>query len=114
MNNLFNTYPRATEKAYGQSKSNIYVFDVPMTINKNQIVSAIESQFNVKIDSIKTMIKSGKSVRASRGKRARPGIATRKDIKKAYVTLAKGFSIKLFDEPADNKKTKSVKSKELK
>lgn len=105
-----NIYPRKTEKAYGQSLNNVYVFDAPTDANKQQIAAAIESQFNVNVINIKTMIQSGKAVRASRGKRARPGITNRKDVKKAYATLAKGDKIKVFDEI----KEPDVKDKEKK
>lgn len=93
-----NIYPRATEKAYGQSKNNVYVFDAPVSANKQQIIEAVEEQFSVKTVSIKTLVQTGKAVRANRGKRAMPGTAHRKDMKKAYVTLAEGDSIKVFDE----------------
>jgi large subunit ribosomal protein L23 len=104
--------PRATEKAYGQSLKNIYVFNAPMTANKQEIVAAVEAQFEVKVTSIKTLVQNGKAVRFSRGKRAQPGKTTRRDSKKAYVTLAKGDSIKVFDEtPVEttDKKTKEEK-----
>jgi len=104
-----NIYPRKTEKAYGQSLNNIYVFDVPTTANKQQILAAVETQFNVKTTNIKTLVQSGKAVRVSRGKRAHPGVTNRKDLKKAYVTLAKGDSIKIFDEAAAEPETKAVK-----
>lgn len=91
--------PRATEKAYSQSlMTNTYVFNVPLDANKQQIVAAVESQFQVKVTNIKTLVQNGKAIRFSRGKRAQPGKTTRKDSKKAYVTLAKGDSIKVFDE----------------
>ena len=90
--------PRATEKAYGQSLKNIYVFNAPLTANKQEIVAAVEAQFEVKVTNIKTLVQNGKAVRFSRGKRAQPGHTTRRDSKKAYVTLAKGDSIKVFDE----------------
>lgn len=90
--------PRATEKAYGQSLNNVYVFNAPLTANKQQIVAAVEAQFEVKVTNIKTLVQNGKAVRFSRGKRAQPGNTTRRDSKKAYVTLAKGDSIKVFDE----------------
>ena len=109
MKTNISVFPRATEKAYAQSKNNIYVFDVPTDVNKQQIVSAIEEQFKVSIVSIKTLVQFGKAVRASRGKRARPGITNRKDTKKAYVTLAKGDKINVFDEPAEVKETKVTK-----
>lgn len=91
--------PRATEKAYRLSTSqNTYIFDVPVAANKQQITDAVEAQYEVKVVSIKTAVQSGKAVRFSRGKRRYPGTTHRGDSKKAYVTLAEGNSIKVFDE----------------
>lgn len=102
---LISVIPRATEKAYAQSLSNnVYVFNVPLTANKQEIAAAVESQFEVKVERIKTLVQNGKAIRFSRGKRAQPGKTTRKDSKKAYVTLAAGDSIKVFDEPAKEEK----------
>jgi large subunit ribosomal protein L23 len=102
---LISVIPRATEKAYAQSLSNnTYVFNVPLSSNKQEIVATVEAQFEVKVERIKTLVQSGKAIRFSRGKRAHPGQATRKDTKKAYVTLAKGDSIKVFDTPAEEEK----------
>lgn len=99
--------PRATEKTYAQSLSNnVYVFNVPLKANKQQIVAAVETQFNVKVTNIKTLVQNGKAVRFSRGKNRYPGTTTRKDSKKAYVTLAKGDSIKVFDVQATEEETK--------
>lgn len=99
--------PRATEKAYGQSiKNNVYVFNVPLDANKQQITDAVEKQFEVKVTRIKTLVQSGKAIRFSRGKRAQPGKTTRTDSKKAYVTLAAGDSIKVFDEPVKEEEKK--------
>ena len=96
--------PRATEKAYAQSQNNVYVFNVPLTANKKQIVDAVETQFEVKVTGIKTLVQNGKAVRFSRGKRAYPGTTHRKDSKKAYVTLAEGDSIQVFDQEAEEEK----------
>lgn len=97
--------PRATEKTYGMSKNNVYVFNVPTTANKQQIIEAVKEQFNVEVTGIKTLVQSGKAIRFSRGKRSKPGITNRSDSKKAYVTLAAGNSIKVFDEaPVEDKK----------
>lgn len=107
--------PRTTEKAYGQSLKNVYVFDAPVEANKQDISAAVEAQFGVKVVNIKTLVQTGKAIRFSRGKRSQPGKTTRGDIKKAYVTLAKGDSIKVFDEPAKAETEKSEKqSKEKK
>jgi large subunit ribosomal protein L23 len=97
--------PRATEKAYAQSLStNTYLFTVPLDANKQQIKAAVEAQFDVSVTSIKTLVQSGKAVRFSRGKNRYPGNTTRKDTKKAYVTLAEGDSIQVFDAPAEEEK----------
>ena len=107
-------FPRATEKAYGMVKNNVYVFDVPVSANKQQILAAIESQFGVKTVGIKTLIQSGKAIRTSTGKRNRPSTVNRKDLKKAYVTLAKGNSIKVFDEATPEETTAKATTKKEK
>ena len=97
--------PRATEKGYAQSLSlNTYVFTVPLDANKQQIIDAVQSQFDVKVTNIKTLVQNGKAVRYSRGKNRYPGTTNRKDSKKAYVTLAEGDSIQVFDVPAEEEK----------
>lgn len=101
---LISVTPRATEKAYAQSQKNVYVFNVPLTANKQEIAAAIEAQFEVKVTGVKTVVQSGKAVRFSRGKNRYPGTTNRKDSKKAYVTLAEGSSIQVFDQPAEEEK----------
>lgn len=101
---LISVTPRATEKAYGQSQKNVYVFNVPLTANKQEIAAAVESQFEVKVTGIKTLVQSGKAIRYSRGKNRYPGTTNRKDSKKAYVTLAEGSSIQVFDQPVEEEK----------
>jgi large subunit ribosomal protein L23 len=97
--------PRATEKAYRLvNGQNTYVFDVPLLSNKQQIVETIEAQFEgVKVASIKTVVQNGKAVRFNRGKNRYPGTTTRKNSKKAYVTLSEG-KIRVFDEATEEEK----------
>lgn len=109
MKNPITVYPRATEKAYGMVNNNVYVFDVPVNANKQQILEAVEKQFDVKADSIKTLVQSGKAVRSMSGRRSRPKTVTRKDTKKAYITLAKGHSIRVFDTAEPEKTDKKEK-----
>lgn len=90
--------PRATEKAYAQSQNNVYLFTVPLTANKQEIAAAVETQFEVKVTNIKTLVQAGKAIKFSRGKNKYPGTTKRKDSKKAYVTLAQGDSIQVFAE----------------
>lgn len=98
--------PVMSEKAYSSSHSNVYVFKVPLGLNKNEIWQAVEEQFGVTVVNIKTLVQDGKSVRYSRGKGRYPGTTYRNDFKKAYVTLKEGDSIKVFDqvEQAEEKK----------
>ena len=114
MTTQISVFPKSTEKAYAQSKKNIYVFDTPVSANKQQIVNAIETQFSVKVTGIKTLIQTGKAIRVSRGKRSQPGTVLRKDAKKAYITLAKGDSIKVFNEEVTPVETKETKVKVVK
>ncbi len=104
---LISVTPRATEKAYAQSlTTNTYVFNVPLAANKQDIAAAVEAQFEVKVTGIKTLVQSGKAVRFSRGKNRYPGTTNRKDSKKAYVTLAKGDKINVFDQPVAEEEKK--------
>lgn len=99
--------PRATEKAYRLiQEKNTYIFDVPLNANKQQIAEAVADQFDVKVSAVKTLVQQGKSVRFSRGKNRYSGTTKRKDTKKAYVTLAKGSSIQVFEEPAAEEEKK--------
>lgn len=99
-------YPRATEKAYAQSQENVYVFNVPMTANKNDVAASIEAQYGVTVVGVRTAIQSGKTIRFNRGKRRYPGTTNRVDTKKAYVTLAKGDKIQVFAEQEQPKEEK--------
>lgn len=115
--NLIHVSPSVTEKAYRLSSAqNTYMFDVPLTANKQQIVAAIESQFEVRIASIKTLVRTGKAVRFGRGKHRYPGTTSRTDSKKAYVTLVEGDRIKVFDteEVKEEKPKKAAKKEEKK
>jgi len=99
-------YPRATEKAYGLSQKNVYVFNVPLDSTKREIAATVEAQYSVKVTNVATAVQSGKAVRFSRGKNRYPGTTNRKDAKKAYVTLAEGDSIQVFAEPETAKEEK--------
>lgn len=93
--------PIPSEKAYAQSLQNTYIFSVPLTANKQQIADAVETQYGVTVTGVKTLVQKGKAVAFARGKRGRPGTTKRRDTKKAYVTLAEGNSIKVFDIPEE-------------
>ncbi len=79
--------PVITEKATMASEAGAVVFEVAVGATKPQIKEAVEKLFNVKVTAVNTVLTKGK-VKKFRG---RPG--RRRDVKKAYVTLADGASI---------------------
>lgn len=107
--------PRLSEKTYGLSRSNVYVFDVAGDANKHSVARAVASQFDVEVVKVNITNIDGKSVRVISKKGRRVSKGNRADIKKAYVTLAKGSSLPFFDaaEEADAKEAE-VAEKEAK
>lgn len=106
--------PRMSEKAYALSQvNNTYVFDVPVTSNKNIIAKAVEDQFNVTVISVRVAIAKGKQ-KMSYQKRNRPVTGKRADVKRAYVQLKDGDKLPIFDAPEDEKKEKKSAKKEEK
>ena len=79
--------PVITEKATMASENNQVAFQVPLEASKPEIRHAVEQLFDVKVTSVNTLRLKGK-VKRFRGIRGR-----RSDVKKAYVTLAEGYSI---------------------
>ena len=90
--------PRISEKAYGLSTSrNVYTFTVSPRLNKNEIAAAVSTQYGVTVTDVRTIVSKGKLKNAMR-RGGRPLSVRRSDFKKAYVTLAEGDQIKVFDE----------------
>ena len=82
--------PHVSEKSTTVAeKNNKVVFKVLPDANKQEIKQAVESLFNVKINSVRIVNMKGKV----RNFRQRPG--RRKDWKKAYVSLAAGQELNL-------------------
>lgn len=75
-----------------REKQNGYLFEVARDSNKIEIKRAVESIFNVKVSSVRTIRVHGKPKRQGRFAGHRP------DWKKALVTLKKGDSIELFEQ----------------
>jgi large subunit ribosomal protein L23 len=76
--------PIISEKSYALIDEGKYTFEVDPRSNKTEIKQAIESIFNVKIDSINTLNRNGKT------RRTKFGLGKRKDTKRAIVTLKSG------------------------
>ena len=79
--------PIITEKATMASEAGAVVFEVAMDATKPEIKGAVEALFGVKVKAVNTTITKGK-VKRFRGQKG-----TRRDVKKAYVTLEEGNTI---------------------
>ena len=79
--------PIVTEKATKLSEFNKVVFEVASKSNKNEIKSAIEKLFSVKVKSVNIINTKGKV------NRFKGVLGKRNDIKKAVITLVEGNTI---------------------
>jgi large subunit ribosomal protein L23 len=98
MSKTLSLRPRLSEKTYGLAGKRVYVVEVPEGTNKHTVVRAIEAQFEVKVVKVNILNVAGKAKRvySITGKRTRNATGRRKDIRKAYVTLAEGQSLPFF------------------
>ena len=76
--------PVVSEKSYGLIDEGKYTFVVAPDANKTEIKLAIEKIFNVKVASVNTLNRQGKT------RRTKFGMGKRKDTKRAIVTLTSG------------------------
>jgi large subunit ribosomal protein L23 len=83
--------PLLTEKTSQETESfNRYTFMVNIKSNKNQIRSAVEKYFDVKVVNVRTSVLPGKTKRAGKGTKKSSST------KKAYVQLQDGQKIEFF------------------
>ena len=81
--------PVVSEKSYSLIDEGKYTFLVDPAANKTEIKLAIEKIFGVKVKSVNTLNRQGKT------RRTRFGLGKRKDTKRAVVSLKSG-SIDIF------------------
>ncbi|SED61282.1 50S ribosomal protein L23 [Ruania alba] len=84
--------PVVSEKSYNLLDEGKYTFVVDPRSNKTEIKIAIEQIFDVKVASVNTINRKGKT------RRTRFGLGKRKDTKRAIVTLREG-TIDIFGGP---------------
>ena len=85
--------PVASEKAARLEDEGKYTFIVHPSANKTEIKIAIEKIFGVKVSSVNTINRKGKT------RRTKDGLGKRKDTKRAIVTVAEGDRIDIFGGP---------------
>lgn len=87
--------PLITEKSnYQSNKLNQYAFEVASSASRTQVKDAVETIFDVKVESvniINTPAKRGRRARSRRLMVRRPGY------KKAIVTLQAGQTLEMFE-----------------
>jgi large subunit ribosomal protein L23 len=83
--------PLITEKNTYHNASGVYVFEVDMAANKPEIKTAVEKNFKVKVDTVRTSVGRGRAKMTKFG----PGKVAH--WKKAYVKLVEGEKIALFE-----------------
>lgn len=82
--------PIVTEKST-TGASGTYVFEVGIAANKFQIKHAIQSFYNVEVLDVRTSVVRGKVKRFGRH------VGKRSNWKKAYVTLAAGQTLPIYE-----------------
>ncbi len=83
--------PLLTEKSSSYSDFDTYVFEVQKTATKLQVREAVEKAFDVKVTDVRTLVYRTRWLK----KHARFGPPKYK--KKAFVKLAKGQKIAIFE-----------------
>jgi large subunit ribosomal protein L23 len=81
--------PIVSEKSYNLIDMGKYTFEVDPRSNKTEIKQAVEVIFGVKVASVNTLNRIGKT------RKTRFGMGKRKDTKRAIITLKSG-TIDLF------------------
>ncbi len=86
--------PLLTEKATLAGEKGVYSFEVEPSANKIEISKAIESQFGVKVEEVRTMWMPERT----RSQFTRRGVVrgAKSRRKKAMVSLQPGFTIDVF------------------
>ncbi|MFV0632483.1 50S ribosomal protein L23 [Demequina sp.] len=82
--------PIVSEKSYGLMDEGKYTFEVDPRANKTEIKIAVEQIFGVKVTSVNTINRKGKT------RRTRFGMGKRKDVKRAIVTVGDGEALDVF------------------
>ena len=85
--------PVISEKSYALMNRNVYVFVVDRRATKIEVRHAVEQAFGVRVDKVNTLNRKGKATRNRRTNKT----GQRPDTKRAFVTLATGQSIPLFE-----------------
>lgn len=85
--------PVVSEKSYGLLNRNVYTFVVHPKASKPEIADAVRAIFDVTVTNVNTLNRKGKRKR----NRQNNTWGSKPSRKRAFVTLAEGDSIELFE-----------------
>ncbi len=86
--------PVVSEKSYALMEDGAYIFVVSHDASKIDVRHAVEQAFGVRVKSVNTLNRKGKT----RRNRKTNTVGTRSSTKRAIVTLAGGDKIDLFEK----------------
>lgn len=98
--NIYNIIkgPRISDKAHAANrKLNKLVLEVHIQATKSDIKNAVQKLFSVKVDKVGTLISKNKRSKGT-SKRRQPASTSMKKTKIAYVSLAEGYELNLFEQ----------------
>jgi large subunit ribosomal protein L23 len=92
--------PHVTDKAHLMNKKqNKLVLEVHLAATKSDIKLAVQQLFNVKVEKIGTLISKKKKAKGL-NRRKRISTPSIRKTKIAYVSLAEGYKLNLFEQAA--------------
>ena len=86
--------PIINEKSMGLTKTGFYTFEVAKAASKDQIAKVVADKFKVKVVSVNTINRPGKT----KTQRTKKGYFNMPHVKKAIVRVGKGDKIALFEQ----------------
>ncbi|MEI8073010.1 MAG: 50S ribosomal protein L23 [Candidatus Saccharibacteria bacterium] len=84
--------PIISEKSISLAGTGTYMFEVPLSANKLMVTDAVSKSFKVDVINVRTSVLKGK-VKKFKGQSG-----TRKNVKRAFVTVKDGQKISIFEE----------------
>lgn len=88
--------PILSEKSHMLSHGRTYMFEVPLLANKQEVVRAVEAQYEVGVTAVRLARRQGKVKGAWRRKRGNV-LGSTSESKRAYVSLKEGDNLPFFE-----------------
>ena len=93
--------PVLSEKSHMLSHSRTYMFEVPLSANKQEVARAVEAQYEVGVTSVRLAHRQGK-VKGAWQRKRRNVMGSTSERKRAYVSLKEGDNLPFFEAEHDH------------